>query len=64
MSDFTLVLLAAGNSTRFKVPVKKQWLRVGHDPLWFYVTNRIKASMADVPIILAAHPDEIGRAHV
>lgn len=59
MSDFTLVLLAAGNSTRFKVPVKKQWLRIGHDPLWFYVTNRIKASMSDVPIILAAHPDEI-----
>lgn len=59
MSDFTLVLLAAGNSTRFKVPVKKQWLRIGHDPLWFYVTNRIKASLLDAPIVLAAHADEI-----
>jgi 2-C-methyl-D-erythritol 4-phosphate cytidylyltransferase/2-C-methyl-D-erythritol 2,4-cyclodiphosphate synthase len=59
LSDFTLVLLAAGNSTRFKVPVKKQWLRIGHDPLWFYVTNRIKESLPDSPIILAAHADEI-----
>lgn len=59
MSDFTLVLLAAGNSTRFKVPVKKQWLRIGHDPLWFYVTNRIKVSLPDAPIVLAAHADEI-----
>jgi 2-C-methyl-D-erythritol 4-phosphate cytidylyltransferase/2-C-methyl-D-erythritol 2,4-cyclodiphosphate synthase len=59
LSDLTLVLLAAGNSTRFKVPVKKQWLRIGHDPLWLYVTNRIKASLPQAPIILAAHTDEI-----
>lgn len=59
MSDFTLVLLAAGNSTRFKVPVKKQWLRIGHDPLWLYVTNRIKESLPDVPVILSAHSSEI-----
>ena len=59
MSDLTLVLLAAGNSTRFKVPVKKQWLRIGHDPLWFYVTNRIKDSLPTIEIILAVHADEI-----
>jgi len=59
LSDFTLVLLAAGNSTRFKIPVKKQWLRIGHDPLWFYVTNRIKESLPDVAVVLAAHPDEV-----
>lgn len=59
MSDLTLVLLAAGNSTRFKVPVKKQWLRIGHDPLWFYVTNRIKASLPNANIILVTHTDEI-----
>jgi 2-C-methyl-D-erythritol 4-phosphate cytidylyltransferase/2-C-methyl-D-erythritol 2,4-cyclodiphosphate synthase len=59
LSDLTLVLLAAGNSTRFKVPVKKQWLRIGHDPLWLYVTNRIKESLPDAAIILCAHPDEI-----
>ncbi|AFV96964.1 MULTISPECIES: bifunctional 2-C-methyl-D-erythritol 4-phosphate cytidylyltransferase/2-C-methyl-D-erythritol 2,4-cyclodiphosphate synthase [unclassified Sulfuricurvum] len=59
MSDFTLVLLAAGNSERFKVPVKKQWLRIGHDPLWLYVTNRIKESLPNVPVILSAHSSEI-----
>jgi len=59
LSDLTLVLLAAGNSSRFNIPVKKQWLRIGHDPLWLYVTNRIKKSLPDIHIILAAHPDEI-----
>lgn len=59
LSDLTLILLAAGNSTRFKVPVKKQWLRIGHDPLWLFVTNRIKASLPDAAVILSAHPDEI-----
>jgi 2-C-methyl-D-erythritol 4-phosphate cytidylyltransferase / 2-C-methyl-D-erythritol 2,4-cyclodiphosphate synthase len=59
LSDFTLVLLTAGKSERFKVPVKKQWLRIGHDPLWLYVTNRIKANIPDASIILVAHADEI-----
>lgn len=59
MSDLTLVLLAAGNSSRFKVPVKKQWLRVGHDPLWLHVTNRIKESLSLEKVILVVHPDEI-----
>jgi 2-C-methyl-D-erythritol 4-phosphate cytidylyltransferase / 2-C-methyl-D-erythritol 2,4-cyclodiphosphate synthase len=59
LSDLTLVLLAAGNSSRFKVPVKKQWLRIGHDPLWFYVTNRIKESLPHSNIILVSHRDEI-----
>ncbi len=59
MSDLTLILLAAGNSSRFKVPVKKQWLRIGHDPLWLYVTNRIKEHLPDATVILSAHPDEI-----
>jgi 2-C-methyl-D-erythritol 4-phosphate cytidylyltransferase / 2-C-methyl-D-erythritol 2,4-cyclodiphosphate synthase len=59
LSDLTLVLLAAGNSSRFKVPVKKQWLRIGHDPLWLFVTNRIKQSLPDTKIILVCHQEEI-----
>lgn len=59
MSDLTLILLAAGNSTRFKTAVKKQWLRIGHDPLWLYVTNRITAMKNFSKVIIAAHPDEI-----
>ncbi|MBN2895595.1 MAG: bifunctional 2-C-methyl-D-erythritol 4-phosphate cytidylyltransferase/2-C-methyl-D-erythritol 2,4-cyclodiphosphate synthase [Campylobacterales bacterium] len=59
MSDLTLILLSAGESNRFKLPLKKQWLRVGHDPLWLFVTNRLKASGFFKKIIIAAHGDEV-----
>ena len=59
MSDLTLILLAAGNSSRFKVPVKKQWLRIGHDPLWLFVTNRITEMFPFANIIVVAHPEEL-----
>ena len=59
MSDLTLILLAAGNSSRFKVPVKKQWLRIEHDPLWYYVTNRITKMGDFAKVIVVSHPDEV-----
>lgn len=59
MSDLTLILLAAGNSSRFKIPVKKQWLRIGHDPLWLFVTNRISKMFTFANIIVVAHPEEL-----
>ena len=59
MSDLTLILLAAGNSSRFKIPVKKQWLRIGHDPLWLFVTNRITKMYGFANIIIVAHPAEL-----
>jgi len=59
LSDLTLILLAAGNSSRFKVPVKKQWLRIDHDPLWLYVTNRITQMGDFAKVIIVAHPDEL-----
>lgn len=59
MSDLTLILLAAGNSSRFKVPVKKQWLRIGHDPLWLFVTNSIIKMVPFANVIVVAHPDEV-----
>jgi 2-C-methyl-D-erythritol 4-phosphate cytidylyltransferase/2-C-methyl-D-erythritol 2,4-cyclodiphosphate synthase len=59
LSDLTLILLAAGSSSRFKVPVKKQWLRIGHDPLWLFVTNRITEMTNFANIIVVGHPDEI-----
>ncbi|MFH0710278.1 MAG: bifunctional 2-C-methyl-D-erythritol 4-phosphate cytidylyltransferase/2-C-methyl-D-erythritol 2,4-cyclodiphosphate synthase [Pseudomonadota bacterium] len=59
MSDLTLILLAAGNSSRFKVPVKKQWLRIDHDPLWLYVTNRITHLESFAKVIVVGHPDEL-----
>jgi len=59
LSDLTLILLAAGNSSRFKVPVKKQWLRIDHDPLWLYVTNRITHLESFAKVIVVGHPNEL-----
>lgn len=39
MSDITLILLAAGSSSRFDMGVKKQWLRIDHQPLWHFVAQ-------------------------
>lgn len=58
MSDLTLILLAAGNSTRFGTPVKKQWLRVGHQPLWHFVTKEFEKTKLFSKIIITAHLDE------
>ncbi len=58
MSDITLIMLGAGGSTRFGLPVKKQWLWIGEKPLWLYVTDNV-AQMADfAKIIVTAHPQE------
>jgi 2-C-methyl-D-erythritol 4-phosphate cytidylyltransferase/2-C-methyl-D-erythritol 2,4-cyclodiphosphate synthase len=51
-------LLAAGNSTRFQCGVKKQWLRIGDEPLWQYVTNRFIESGKFADVIVTGHPDE------
>lgn len=59
MSDLTLILLAAGNSSRFGHPVKKQWLRIGYEPLWNFVTNRLNESGWFTDIIITANPAEI-----
>lgn len=58
MSDISLILLAAGNSSRFECGVKKQWLRIGDEPLWQFVTNRFIASGHFSDIIIAGHPEE------
>ena len=58
MSDLTLILLAAGNSSRFGMNVKKQWLRIDHDPLWQFVTNRLNETGLFSNIIISSHPDE------
>ena len=59
MSDLTLILLAAGNSTRFGTPVKKQWLRVEHQPLWRFVTDEFERTKLFSKIIITAHQDEL-----
>jgi len=59
LSDLTLILLAAGSSTRFDTPVKKQWLRIDHQPLWHFVTNRFDDLNIFAKIIITAHKDEV-----
>lgn len=41
MLDITLIMLGAGDSTRFGLPTKKQWLRIGSDPLWLVATKNL-----------------------
>lgn len=59
MSDITLILLAAGNSSRFGLPVKKQWLRIGHTPLWQYVAEQFENTELFCNIIIVAHQKEV-----
>lgn len=42
--NISLIMLGAGNSSRFGLQSKKQWLRVGNDPLWLYATKNISSS--------------------
>lgn len=59
MSDLTLILLAAGSSTRFGLDVKKQWLRIGHKPLWQEVATRLEDTELFSKIIIASSSEDI-----
>ena len=59
MAEISLVLLAAGNSTRFKSTTKKQWLRVGDDPLWLYVAKDLQKKANFKKIIIVANEADL-----
>ncbi|MBU1659192.1 bifunctional 2-C-methyl-D-erythritol 4-phosphate cytidylyltransferase/2-C-methyl-D-erythritol 2,4-cyclodiphosphate synthase [bacterium] len=59
MSNLTLVLLAAGSSTRFGLHVKKQWLRIEHKPLWQFVADRLAQTELFNKIIVTSSSDDI-----
>ena len=59
LPDLSLIMLGAGNSTRFEHSVKKQWLRFGHIPLWLFSTRNITSKLNFSKIIIACSPDEI-----
>lgn len=59
MSDLTLILLAAGSSSRFGLDVKKQWLRIEHKPLWQFVADKFKETGLFKEIIITCADDEI-----
>ena len=51
--------MCAGESTRFELSCKKQWIRCIDEPLWLNVTNRLSKYVDFKNIILTAHKDEI-----
>lgn len=59
MSDITLILLAAGSSSRFDLNVKKQWLRIEHTPLWQFVAQNMQENINFHNIIITAAPNEL-----
>lgn len=63
MSDLTLIILAAGNSTRFETPVKKQWLRIGMEPMWSFVASRFEQTGKFSKIIITGSSDDVSFMH-
>ncbi|HJE03051.1 Bifunctional enzyme IspD/IspF [Aliarcobacter thereius] len=59
MKEITLVVLCAGNSTRFDNSCKKQWLRVGNIPLWLDVTSRLSSYSDFSKTIVVSKEDEL-----
>ena len=57
--DVTLIVLCAGNSTRFEHKTKKQWIRIENEPLWLNVTNRLASFSQFDKIIVTSHEDEL-----
>lgn len=55
MLDVTLIMLGAGSSSRFEMPVKKQWLRVGSDPLWLFAAKNLSSHYAFKEIIVTSN---------
>ncbi len=59
MRDISLILLAAGTSSRFDTPVKKQWLRIGNKPLWQFVADRfLEFGLFEKVVITAAEEEK------
>ncbi|WP_457561795.1 bifunctional 2-C-methyl-D-erythritol 4-phosphate cytidylyltransferase/2-C-methyl-D-erythritol 2,4-cyclodiphosphate synthase [Caminibacter pacificus] len=59
MLNVTLIILSAGNSTRFDYPVKKQWLRIENKPLWQFVAERFNQFFEFKKTILTANKNEV-----
>ncbi|HIC12739.1 MAG TPA: bifunctional 2-C-methyl-D-erythritol 4-phosphate cytidylyltransferase/2-C-methyl-D-erythritol 2,4-cyclodiphosphate synthase [Sulfurimonas sp.] len=59
MSDLSLILLSAGNSSRFSMGVKKHWLRINHQPLWQFVALRLQKTEKFSKIIIVSSDVDI-----
>jgi len=59
VSNIALIILCAGSSSRLGIQAKKQWLRIDDEPLWLFVTKRLKSFFSFDEIIVACHKDEL-----
>ncbi len=59
MFDITLIVLCAGDSSRFALEPKKQWIRCGEIPLWLYVAKMFENYYTFAKIIIVAHQKEL-----
>jgi len=59
LPDLTLIILAAGNSTRFGSKTKKQWIRIDKEPLWLFVANKFKLFHEFKQIIITGTKQEL-----
>lgn len=57
--DVSLIILAAGSSSRFEKKAAKQWLRSGELPLWLAVTQKLKAEYPFARCVVTGHPDDL-----
>jgi len=57
--DISLILLSAGESSRFNSQIKKQWLRIDNKPLWLFVTDKFNNFYNFKEIIITSHKEEI-----
>ncbi len=60
--DVSLIILAAGSSSRFEKKAAKQWLRSGELPLWLAVTQKLKSEYPFAQCVVTAHPDDLAYA--
>jgi len=58
LQDITLILLAAGGSTRFGMATKKQWLYQAQKPLWLSVADNFAKEFDFFKIIIVGASDE------
>ena len=59
MNDVTLVVLCAGESSRFELSVKKQWIRLDDEPLWLNVSRRLSSYSNFEKTIIVGHVNEL-----
>ena len=58
MKNISLILLGAGDSSRFNQSVKKQWIRINSDPLWLFVTKNFE-EFGFEKIVIASNKKEL-----